>query len=95
MARHANCPKCDAEIGDTYEAADWSVGVSAGYYCDACDLGVAEHEVGIDYPDDHTPISFATEPGEPRGTEMRKLSGRAGHPGWDEFCRIAKSWGYD
>jgi hypothetical protein len=36
-------------------------------------------------------------PGGPRklGTPLSELSGRPGHPGYDEFCRIAKSWGFD
>lgn len=29
------------------------------------------------------------------GTPISQLSGRPGHPGYDEFCRIARSWGYD
>lgn len=35
-------------------------------------------------------------PGGPRklGTPISRLSGRPGHPGFEEFCRIARSWGY-
>lgn len=29
------------------------------------------------------------------GTPISQLSGRPGQPGFDEFCRIARSWGYD
>jgi hypothetical protein len=29
------------------------------------------------------------------GTPISRLSGRPGHPGWEEFKRIAASWGYD
>jgi hypothetical protein len=29
------------------------------------------------------------------GTPISQLSGRPGEPGFDEFCRIARSWGYD
>lgn len=29
------------------------------------------------------------------GTPISQLSGRPGHSGYNEFCRIAKSWGYD
>lgn len=36
-------------------------------------------------------------PGGPkqRGTPISQLSGRPGHPGYEEFKRIAASWGYD
>lgn len=36
-------------------------------------------------------------PGGPRqlGTPISQLSGRPGHPGYDRFIAIAKSWGYD
>lgn len=29
------------------------------------------------------------------GTPISQISGRPGHPGYDEFKRIARSWGYD
>lgn len=29
------------------------------------------------------------------GTRLSAISGRPGHPGYDEFKRIAASWGYD
>lgn len=29
------------------------------------------------------------------GTPLSKISGRPGQPGYGEFVRIAKSWGYD
>lgn len=94
--REACCPKCGAEIGDTFEPADWSVGVNAGYYCDACDIGIAEQEAGAYEPmDDDVQISFARDPGNPIGTPASELSGRPGHPGFEEFKRIARSWGHD
>lgn len=94
--REACCPKCKAEIGDTYEAADWSVGINAGYYCAACDLGVAEHESGELEPlDGDVQISFAREPGERLGTPLSELSNTPGTAGHEEFKRIARSWGYD
>jgi len=36
-------------------------------------------------------------PGGPRqlGTPLSQLSGRPGHPGYEEFKRIAASYGYD
>lgn len=103
--REARCPKCGAEIGDTYEAADWSVGISAGYYCDACALGVAEHEAGEREPmEGDVQISFARDPSEPIGTPASELSGQPGDPRdlgdprhvkYENFKRIARSWGYD
>lgn len=38
-----NCPKCDADIGDSYEPD--ALGICGGWYCEACDLGIREHEV--------------------------------------------------
>jgi len=29
------------------------------------------------------------------GTPISELSGRPGHPGFEKFCRIAESWGYE
>lgn len=36
-------------------------------------------------------------PGGPRqlGTPLSQLSGRPGHPGYAEFVRIARSWGFE
>lgn len=36
-------------------------------------------------------------PSGPRkiGTPISQISGRPGHPGYEEFVRIAKTWGYD
>lgn len=91
------CPKCKADISDTYEGADSSVGIEAGYYCDACDLGVAEWEVEREPMEGDVPIMTAKEArgDKPLGTPISELSGRPGHEGFAEFCRIARSWGYD
>lgn len=89
-----NCPKCEADVTDTYEPDDWSVGIVGGYYCDACDLGIDE--------DEYQPMEDAVDigppprdPDKPLGTPISQLSGRPGEPGYEEFCRIAKSWGFD
>lgn len=37
----------------------------------------------------------AADIGHRIGTPISRLSGRPGHPGYDEFVRIARSWGYD
>ncbi len=45
MSRNFECPKCKADIGDSYQGDDPDVGISAGYYCDTCDEGYsAEYE---------------------------------------------------
>lgn len=47
-----------------------------------------EPEYGITCP--------ACGPGwRPLGTPISQLSGRPGEPGYEEFTRIARSWGYD
>lgn len=101
-----NCPKCDADISDTYEPTDYSCGINAGWYCDACDLGIGEHEYPREPMEDDVPIMSAKEfrGDKPLGTPIAELSGQpgpkneSGHPDharYAEFCRIAKSWGYD
>lgn len=45
MARNFECPKCKAEIGDSYQDDEPDVGIVGGYYCEVCDKGYsAEHE---------------------------------------------------
>ena len=85
------CPKCDAEL--EVQEADPDVGImSAGAYCNACDLCVdVEHE----YHDDDVMIEPIPREGKRLGTPISQLSGRPGEAGFAEFCRIAKSWGYD
>jgi hypothetical protein len=101
-----NCPKCDADISDTFERDDPSCGIVAGWYCDACDIGVAQWEAGYEPRDDDVPIATAREMlgDRPLGTPISALSGQPGdpnnlsdprHAGYAEFLRIAKSWGYD
>ncbi len=101
-----NCPKCDADISDTFEGADPSVGISAGWYCDACDLAIGEHEYPREPMEGDVPIMSAREfrGDRPLGTPISKLSSQPGdpknlddprHAGYAEFRRIARSWGYD
>jgi hypothetical protein len=90
-----NCPKCDEDISESFEPDDWSVGISGGWYCDACDLAIGEHEVDRGHDDD---VGIAAAP--PRadgkiGTPISDLSGQPGKPGYEQFKRIAKSWGHD
>lgn len=50
--REMRCPKCDADISESYQPDEPDVGVVGGWYCNACDLAIAEHEVGYDDFDD-------------------------------------------
>jgi hypothetical protein len=98
-----NCPKCDADISESFEEADFSCGIlSGGWFCDACDLAIGEHEVDREPMEGDIQISGTA--GEPRGTPLSELSGQPGdprdqndprHAGYEKFKRIAKSWGYD
>lgn len=44
MSRSMDCPRCGADITDSYEPDDLSCGISEGWYCDACDVAVAGWE---------------------------------------------------
>lgn len=100
-----NCPKCDADVSASYEPDDWSVGVVGGWYCDACDLGIGEHEYRREPMEGDVGIPPAPRPPDgQRGTPLSELSSQPGdpnnlsdprHAGYAEFCRIARSWGFD
>lgn len=105
MARDCVCPKCSADISDTYEADDWSVGISAGWYCDACDLAVGD-DGDYEPMEGDVPIMTAKEfrGDRPLGTPLSELSGQPGdprnpddprHAGYEKWKRISKSYGYD
>ncbi len=100
-----NCPKCDADIGDSYEPDDPSVGINAGWFCDACDLAVGDdgHREPVE---GDVPIMTAREfrGDRPLGTPISELSGQPGDPndpddprhlGYEKFRRIARTYGYD
>lgn len=95
MARSCECPKCDADISDSYEPDDPFVGITAGWYCDACDLAVGDD--GYEPMEGDVPLISAKEfrGDRPLGTPLSELSGQPGKPGFAEFCRIAKTYGYD
>lgn len=101
-----HCPKCDADISDSHQEADPSVGImGAGWFCDACDLPV--DDAGHREPmENDVPIMTAKEfrGDRPLGTPISGLSSQPGdpnnlsdprHAGYAEFCRIARSWGYE
>jgi hypothetical protein len=90
-----NCPKCDTDISDSLEEDDFSCGVTGGWYCDACDLAVAEWEVEREPIEGDVPITPASRRPDSLGTPISELSGQPDQPGYNEFCRIARSWGYN
>lgn len=87
------CPKCDDDITDSYQPDDWSVGIVGGYYCERCDIAINEDETDTEIID--TDVSIMPPSTSIPGTPISQLSGRPGHPGYEEFKRIAQSWGYD
>lgn len=90
------CPRCDSDIGNTREPDDSSVGIVGGWYCDTCGLAIGDHEVEREPLEGSVEIlPAAPSPDGKIGTPITELSGRPGHPGYAEFCRIARSWGYD
>lgn len=101
-----NCPKCDADISDTFERDDPECGVSAGWYCDACDLGIAEWEAPREPMEGDVPIMTAREfrGDRPLGTPLSEISTQPGdhrdlgdprHAGYAEWKRICRSYGRD
>ena len=95
------CPKCSADISETYEPADPSVGImSGGWYCDTCDLPVGDDGYREPMEGDVPLFGLLPEtdgPKEPLGTPLSELSGNPSENkiGYEKFKRIAKSWGYD
>lgn len=97
-----NCPECDADISESYEPEDWSVGISAGWFCDACDLPVGD-DGSHDTMDDDVEIPPAPRD-KPLGTPLSEISTQPGdrnnlsdprHAGYAEWCRISRSYGHD
>lgn len=101
-----NCPKCDADISDSYQEAEPDVGImGSGWYCDACDLPVDDDGYREPMEGDVQIMTAKEFRGDrPLGTPIWELSGQPGdpknlsdprHAGYAEFCRIARSYGYD
>jgi hypothetical protein len=101
-----NCPKCDADVTETYEPDDHSVGIIGGWYCDACDLGISEGDYPREPMEGDVPIKSFRElyPDRKLGTPISEISTQPGdpknlsdprHAGYAEWKRIAKSWGHD
>jgi hypothetical protein len=101
-----NCPKCGVDVSESYEPDDHSVGIVGGWYCDACDLGIGEGDYPREPMEGDVPIMTAKEfrGDRPLGTPLSELSSQPGdpnnlddprHAGYAEFCRIARSYGYE
>lgn len=101
-----NCPKCDADISDTFERDDPSCGISAGWYCSDCDLAIAEWEAPREPMEGDVPIMTAKEfrGDRPLGTPLSEISTQPGdprdlgdprHAGYEEWKRVCRSYGYD
>lgn len=80
MARIIECPKCGADISDTYEPDDPSVGIVGGWYCDACDLGVGDEDGPQPHDDDVQLFGSASSSGccAGCGTPLESGYGMAG-----------------
>lgn len=48
MARIKECPKCGADISDSYLSEDPECGIAGGWACEVCNIGIADEE-----PDDY------------------------------------------
>ena len=93
--RSMDCPKCDADISESYEPDDYSCGIVGGWYCDACDHALAEWQVERDPLPDDVCISIPRDPSKPLGTPLSQISTQPGTSGYAEWLRISRSWGYD
>lgn len=90
-----NCPKCDADVSESYEGDDYSCGIVGGWYCDACDLGISENDYPREPMEGDVPLPTASEVrgDRPLGTPMSEISTRPGEKGYAEWVRICASWG--
>lgn len=50
--RHFECPKCGADISDSFQEAEPDVGISAGWSCDNCNEGFADEDGPETFDDD-------------------------------------------
>ena len=105
MSRECECPKCGTDVSDSYEQEDYSCGITAGWFCDACDLPIGD-DGRYEPMEGDVPIMTAKEfrGDRPLGTPISELAGQPGdprnpddprHAGYAEFKRIARSYGHD
>lgn len=53
MPRECTCPKCGADITESFTAYDPSVGIMGqGWWCEACDYFVDDDDDGSDFLDE-------------------------------------------
>jgi hypothetical protein len=45
------CPKCGADISDSYQEDEPDVGITGGWFCEVCNLAVGDN--GDSYPIDN------------------------------------------
>ncbi len=101
MAEQMNCPKCDADISESWQPDEPDVGISSGWYCDACDLAVAGWEHPREPMEGDVEIPPMPPSDKPPGLPISDVSGRwvpENHPDrwrYENFLRIARSWGHN
>lgn len=60
------------------------------------DAAILAKLYGIDDEPDEFNVPLSPLPRDrPLGTPLSELSTRPGEPGYEEWCRFARSWGYD
>lgn len=80
-------------IDRSFNNAERRMACGIGPDLPAGDTWVGEQEYGLHRGID-CPGCGGGEPAQ-LGTPISQLSGRPGHPGFEEFRRIAESWGFD
>lgn len=79
-----DCPKCKADISDSYQGAEPDVGImGGGWYCDACDLAVLDEDGSESHDDDVSILGTGHHVSIPRcpkclGTNLEMGYGLAG-----------------
>lgn len=78
-----DCPKCGADISDSFQEAEYDVGLNAGWFCDACGEGFIDED-GPEHHDDDLPLFGASSP-----AESANMSGKCPHC----FTPLETGWG--
>jgi hypothetical protein len=90
------CPNCCSQ---TVDGHDYQYDrYEQTHVCDRCGQ-FAPYDWLADYhSDDFASVGFGLRDvclPESLGTPISELSGQPGHKGYERFCEIARSWGYD